>query len=371
MMAGFPLLIVVVVALLGFANGSNDNPKGIATLYGSHTTGYRLAIAWATITTLAGSLAAWVLADRLLTAFSGAGLVPASLTHDPRFLLAAGLGTSGAVLLASRAGLPVSTTHALLGALVGGGVVAGRGAVQLGALGRGFALPLLGSPFLALATAWILYSFLRAARLRLGVERRMCLCMGTAVEPVERTAGGALVLESRGIPLTIQQEALCRERYVGSVIGFDAQTLLDRLHFLSAGLVGFARGMNDAPKIAALLVASRLAGVGAGLGIVALTMAVGGLVGARRVTETLARRITPMNHGQGFTANAVTAGWVLLASVHGLPVSTTHVAVGSLAGIGAATRRANCGTLTVIGVAWVTTLPLAAIITCGAYVILG
>ncbi len=371
MTAALPPLIVGVVALLAFANGSNDNPKGIATLYGSHTTGYRPAIAWATITTLAGSLAAWVLADRLLLAFRGAGLVPAPLTHDGRFLLAAGLGAGGAVLLASRVGLPVSTTHALLGGLLGAGAVAAKGAVHLAALGRGFALPLLASPFLALATAWILYAFLREARLRLGVERRMCLCVGAAVEPVERTAGGALVLKSRGIPLTIHQEALCRERYVGSLIGFDAQVLLDRLHFLSAGLVGFARGMNDAPKIAALLVASRLAGAGVGLGLVALAMAMGGLLGARRVTETLARRITPMNHGQGFTANAVTACWVLLASVHGLPVSTTHVVVGSLAGIGAATKKANWGTLTVIGVVWITTLPLAAVLGAGACVILG
>ncbi len=209
------------------------------------------------------------------------------------------------------------------------------------ALGRGFAFPLLASPLLAVATAWILYHFLRAARLRLGVERRMCLCVGAAVEPVKRTAGGALVMESRGIPLTLQQEAFCRERYIGSLIGFNAQALLDRLHFLSAGLVGIARGMNDAPKIAALLVASRLTGAGAELGVVALAMAVGGLLGARRVAETLGRRITPMNHGQGFTANAATAGWVLLATFHGLPVSTTHVAVGSLAGIGAATRRSR------------------------------
>ncbi len=361
--------LFAVVGLLAFANGSNDNPKGVATLYGSGTTGLRQAIGWATITTLAGSLAGWILADRLLIAFRGGGLVPAPLTHDPRFLLAAGFGASGAVLLASRVGLPVSTTHALLGGLLGAGVVAAKGAVRLDALGREFALPLLASPLLALATAWILYSFLRAARLRLGVERRMCLCVGAAVEPLMRTADGALVIESRGIPLTLQQEAFCRERYVGSLIGFDAQALLDRLHFLSAGLVGIARGMNDAPKIAALLVASRLTGVGTGLGMVALAMAVGGLLGARRVVETLGRRITPLNHGQGFTANAVTAGWVLLASFHGLPVSTTHVAVGSLAGIGAMTGKADWGTLAVIATAWVTTLPLAAVLGALAYAV--
>jgi hypothetical protein len=80
----FEIPLLAAVGLLAFANGSNDNPKGVATLYGSGTTGLRQAIAWATITTLAGSLAAWILADRLLIAFRGAGLVPAPLTPTIR-----------------------------------------------------------------------------------------------------------------------------------------------------------------------------------------------------------------------------------------------------------------------------------------------
>jgi PiT family inorganic phosphate transporter len=100
-------------------------------------------------------------------------------------------------------------------------------------------------------------------------------------------------------------------------------------------------------------------------------MAAGGILAARRVAETMSHRITSMNHGQAFTANFVTATWVLLASHFGLPVSTTHVSVGSIVGIGGATGRAQWRTLAQIGAAWITTLPLAAILACALYTLLG
>ena len=63
---------------------------------------------------------------------------------------------------------------------------------------------------------------------------------------------------------------------------------------------------------------------------VALGMAVGGLLNARKVAETMSNKITKLNHGQGFTANLVTSILVIFASKLGMPVSTTHVSVGSL-----------------------------------------
>ncbi len=66
-----------------------------------------------------------------------------------------------------------------------------------------------------------------------------------------------------------------------------------------------------------------------------------------------------MNHGQGFTGNAVTAALVLGASRLGLPVSTTHVSCGSLFGIGIATGQARWKTIATILLAWVSTLPIA------------
>jgi PiT family inorganic phosphate transporter len=91
-------------------------------------------------------------------------------------------------------------------------------------------------------------------------------------------------------------------------------------------------------------------------------MAVGGLLSASRVAETMAHRVTEMNPGQGFTANAVTALLVIGASRLNLPVSTTHVSCGSLFGIGAVTGQAHWQTIGSIVLAWVITLPLAGVL---------
>ena len=79
----YALFIFLGVLLLAYSNGANDNFKGVATLFGSATTKYRTALAWGTGTTLAGSLAALLLAERLIHVFSGAGLVPDSLVGSP------------------------------------------------------------------------------------------------------------------------------------------------------------------------------------------------------------------------------------------------------------------------------------------------
>jgi PiT family inorganic phosphate transporter len=81
----------------------------------------------------------------------------------------------------------------------------------------------------------------------------------------------------------------------------------------------------------------------------------------------MSRRITPLNPGQGFTANIVTSALVILASRIGLPVSTTHVSVGSLFGIGLITREANRRVVSGILVSWILTLPIAAILSAVIY----
>ena len=138
--------------------------------------------------------------------------------------------------------------------------------------------------------------------------------------------------------------------------------LLDGAHYLSAGAVGFARGVNDTPKLLALLVpAQMMLPTELALLLVAAVMAIGGLLAARRVAETMSHRVTTMTPGQGFLANATTALLVLLASRFGLPVSTTHVSTGSLFGLGAVTGRAQGPTIIRIILAWVVTLPCAAV----------
>jgi PiT family inorganic phosphate transporter len=159
----------------------------------------------------------------------------------------------------------------------------------------------------------------------------------------------------------------CRERYGGNFLGVTSQQVVDAVHFLSAGTVSFARGLNDTPKIVALLLLWKALDNRWGFAAIALAMAIGGLLNARKVAETMSNKITVMNHGQGFTANLTTAILVVLASLSGLPVSTTHVSVGSLFGIGVTTGKANYPMISAIVFSWLVTLPSAAILAATTY----
>lgn len=370
-MSTLAALIVLAVAFLAFSNGANDNFKGVATLFGSRTTRYRTALAWATVTTLAGSLMALGLAGGLVEAFKGKGLVPDTVTADPRFLLAVSLGAASTVLLATRIGMPVSTTHALTGGLVGAGLLAAAGDVRLDALGRQFVAPLLFAPVASMLFAAILYPLFQRGSRVAGVTRSTCVCVGEAVEEVSAQADGTLRLVRTGEVIFVGQVEECQTRYAGRVVGLEAGWLLDGLHFITAGAVGFARGLNDTPKMVALVVAAEVVAPSIGLGLVAAGIAVGGLVSARRVAETMSWKITRMTPGQGFTANLVTALMVTVASRFGLPVSTTHVSVGSLFGIGLMNGTARRDAMTSILTAWVTTLPIAAVLAATAYTAFG
>jgi len=353
-------LLVASVLFVAFANGANDNFKGVATLHGSGTLAYRPALAWATITTLAGSLAAAWLSSGLVSRFTGKDLVDDAVVANPTFLLAVAAGASGTVLLATRLGFPISTTHALTGALVGAGiVVAGPSHVAYGTLGRAFALPLLASPLLATALTAVLYAAFRQTRLALGVTHEDCICVGQRAPLAALLAYGRVVPVGGGPGVSVDRPERCERRYTGAVLGVRAQSALNGLHVLTAGAVGFARGLNDTPKILALLIGAGALGVHDGIGLVAVAMAAGGILAARRVAHTMAHGITGMNHGQGFTASLVTAALVVAASPLGLPVSTTHVSCGALFGIGAVNSEARWRVIGQVLLAWVTTLPAA------------
>ncbi len=155
--------------------------------------------------------------------------------------------------------------------------------------------------------------------------------------------------------------AQCHVRYRGKLLGLSAGSTLDGLHFLSAGVVSFARGLNDTPKIAALLLVGMTLPPGMAILLVGVAIAAGGLIGARRVAETMSHRVTSMNPGQGLTANMVTGLLVVGASQLGVPVSTTHVSCGALFGIGTATGGARWKMILQVLLAWVVTLPLASV----------
>jgi PiT family inorganic phosphate transporter len=356
--------LFLAVCFLAYSNGANDNFKGVASLYGSRTCGYRTALTWGTAATFAGGLFAIFVAEALLKKFSGKGLVPADLTASPHFLLAVGSGAGATVLLATFLGFPISTTHALTGALVGAGLTATHGTgVQFSALGKSFVLPLLLSPALAVATGACVYLLFRFARLRAGVTKQLCVCVGVEERalPLPQPDGLFAAQSVSTITLTAAEEKTCRQRYAGRMLGLDAGKLLDGLHFLSAGAVSFARGMNDTPKIAALLLVASAFDVRGALVAVCMAMAIGAFLSAKKVAHTMSQKITDMNPGQGLAANLSTALLVTTASFHGLPVSTTHVSVGSLLGMGIVTRQVKWGPVTKVLLSWVITLPCGAL----------
>ncbi len=118
------IFLFIAVLFLTYSNGGNDNFKGVATLWGSGTLNYKPALMLATIATFAGSVCSCFFAETLINNFSGKGLLPDSVIHSADFVLAVTLAAGTTVLLATRFGFPISTTHGLVGALVGGGLVA-------------------------------------------------------------------------------------------------------------------------------------------------------------------------------------------------------------------------------------------------------
>jgi PiT family inorganic phosphate transporter len=171
------------------------------------------------------------------------------------------------------------------------------------------------------------------------------------------------------LSVTADDRAVCQQRYTGRFLGFDVARAVDLLHFASAGAVSFARGLNDTPKIAALLLIIGALDTRWSLVTVAVAIAIGGLLNAKKVADTMAHKITGMNPGQGLAANLATAILVNTASIHGLPVSTTHVSVGALLGIGITTGKRSGPVLGVV-LSWIVTLPCAAALAALIYLVL-
>ena len=365
------LIILFIAALfLAYSNGANDNFKGVATLFGSGTTDYNRAIRWATFTTLLGSMAAIFLASSLVKNFSGKGLVPDELIQTPEFAISIALGAALTVFLATKIGMPISTTHGLVGALFGSGVMAVGSTFNFSRLGGTFLMPLMVSPLVAAVLSLIVYLIFNKLRIASGVTKENCVCVGEQLVPIgEFVNSDGIVLQKANIKGTIKvaDESECVDVYQGHFLGINSQKLLDNAHYLSAGVVSFARGLNDTPKIVGLLLVINALDIQLGMIAIAVAMAIGGLLNARKVGETVSKKITPMNHGQGFTANLITGILVTTASIHGLPVSTTHVSVGSIFGIGTATKKADKSMVSKILLSWILTLPVAAVISAAVY----
>lgn len=350
------IFLFVAACFLAYSNGANDNFKGVATLFGSGTTNYKKAITWATVTTFAGSVTAIFLAKELVKNFSGKGLVPNELILSPNFAIAIALGAAITVYLATRIGMPISTTHSLVGALFGAGVMAVGSDFNFLKLGKTFLMPLIVSPLMAAVLSLIAYLIFRYFRKLMGVTKNDTISIR---KPEIPTSNQMHIVSDTAMSVAIDKEHV--ETYNGQLLGITTQKILDTLHYISAGVVSFARGLNDTPKIVGLLLIINTLDIKWGMIAVAIVMAAGGLLNAKKVGVTMSKKITPMNSGQGFTANMITGLLVTTASIHGLPVSTTHVSVGSIFGIGTVTKKSDIKMVSKIILSWVLTLPIAAL----------
>ena len=371
----FPFLAFLLVLALSYANGTNDVSKAVATLVGSGVTNYRAAILWGTIWTIVGAGASAFVASAMVKTFSH-GLVQTGTVIQPAVTLAVLIGAMAWVFLASHTGLPVSTTHALTGAIVGTGLVAFSGdGLIWPAIGKKIALPLLLSPFLALTVSLLIHPAVRALSRK---WEGACLCVmpaSRALVTIDACGGTRTLFQttSFGSPVMAVPSQCDRAGLQGLVVG------LDTIHWISSGLASFARGTNDAPKIVAMLLlgsataawpsaSSQLAAFGG----VAIAMGLGSYFGGLRVTEVLAENVTKMNHAEGLSANLTTSSLVLISGSLGLPVSTTHVSSSAIIGIGLLKGWNSVRWTTVrdMVLAWVVTLPASALLACIAYLIL-
>jgi len=361
------LLTLILLLALASANGTNDVSKAIATLVGSGVTNYQTAILWGTLWTVVGAAGSAFVATAMVKTFSS-GLIEPSTVIPPALALAALIGAMSWVFFASRTRLPVSTTHALTGAIVGAGLIAfgGHGFIWSTLIGK-IALPLLLSPLLALSFSVLLHPAIRAVAAR---WEGTCLC-------VMPTARALVTVNAQGMTRTLIQTSAFGQPVMAVPAQCDRAGLsgftigLDSIHWLSSGLASLARGTNDAPKIVAILLlggmttawtsstAQAIAFTG-----VALAMGLGSYLGGLRVTEVLAEKVTRMDHMEGLSANLTTSSLVLVSATMGLPVSTTHVSSSAIIGIGLlkGIQAVRWTTVRDMVLAWVITLPASGLL---------
>ncbi|MFM8552064.1 MAG: anion permease [Nitrospiraceae bacterium] len=318
------LLVVVVLALLfDFSNGWHDSANAIATVVSTRVLSPGVAVLMAGILNVAGAFMSTAVAKMV-----GSGIVePTAVTQ---VMVASALG--GAIvwnLFTLLLGLPTSSSHALIGGLVGAGVVhGGWSVVKLTGL-RSVMEAMVLSPFFGFLTGLV-----------------------------------AMVVISRLFFRTPRNFAT---------------RLFSRLQLVSAAFMAFSHGANDAQKAMGIIT---LALLSAGqiptadvpswvIVVCALAMGLGTAVGGWKIVRTLGMRILTLEPVHGFAAET-SAATVLLVTAHlGLPVSTTHTITSSVMGVGVVKRLSavRWGVTTRILYAWVFTLPGAALMAAAIYVV--
>ena len=313
------LMVLVTVALaFDFLNGLHDAANSIATIVSTRVLPARYAVLWAAVF----NFIAFFFFGLHVAQTVGKGIVDTAIVNDAVIFGALG----GAItwnILTWLVGIPSSSSHALIGGLVGAGAARGGWqAILWDGLGK-TALGIVASPILGLVLAMLL-----------------------------------VVVVSW---LLVRSTPLWADR------------LFRRLQFVSASLYSLGHGGNDAQKtmgiIAVLLLAHGKLSGGFHVPLwVVLScqsaMALGTLFGGWRIVHTMGSRITRLSPQQGFCAETGGAITLFLATYIGVPVSTTHTITGAIVGVGAA-RRASAVRWNVAGQivwAWVVTMPAAALV---------
>ncbi|MFE3982620.1 anion permease [Priestia sp. YIM B13546] len=314
-----------VVAWLAAENGGNDVSKGVSSLVASGYASALTAIIYGVIMTAIGGVCSFFLASKLVGLFT-AGLMNPDYQLTGIMALAMALGATLWVALATKFSLPVSTTHAIIGAVILVACISqGVSSVLWGNLGSKFVLPLLLSPVLGLCIAWLLNLFIDKIKINPQV--------------------------GKGIA------------------------------WISSGLICFVRSVNDTPKIVAIaLLVSVLNGSSEQSNtlpfsffiLVTVAMSLGSLIKGLPVTELLAKKVTKLDENSSLSAVFTTTSLVMASSQFGLPASTTHVSTSSIIGAGLKNGRKamNFGVIKEIILSWVVTLPGAGIIAMVFYYIL-
>jgi PiT family inorganic phosphate transporter len=318
-----PALIVLVfligVALLfDFLNGLHDSANSIATIVATRVLPPLYAVAWAAFFNFIAFLFFGLhVADTI-----GRGIISPDVISD-QVIFGALMGAIIWNVITWLAGIPSSSSHALVGGLLGAGVVkAGLGAVQLAGVGK-----TVGAIFLSPALGFVL----------------------------------ALLLVMIVSWLFVKANPSMADR------------VFRRLQFVSASAYSLGHGGNDAQKtmgIIAVLLYSRgmLGGEFHVPFWVVITcqaaIALGTLFGGWRIVHTMGSRITRLSPQQGFCAETGGAITLFLATGLGIPVSTTHTITGAIVGVGAARRTSavRWNVARSIVTAWFITMPAAAAI---------
>jgi inorganic phosphate transporter, PiT family len=311
------LVAVVVVALFfDFTNGFHDTANSIATSVSTGALSPRAAVVSAAILNVAG---AFVSLEVAATVAKGI-VVPEVITLD--VVLAGLVGAITWNLITWYLGLPSSSSHALIGGILGSGIAAaGTDVVQWDGLREKVLVPSLIAPFA-------------------GVVVAMTLMIG--------------------IVWVIRHHAPSRINRV-----------FRRLQLVSGGFVAFTHGTNDAQKtmgiIALALIASGHLSADADppmwvIVSAALAMGAGTYAGGWRIIKTLGTRIAKLDPPQGFAAQTACASILWTTAHYGFPVSTTHTISGSVMGAGASRglSAVRWGVAGSIAIAWVMTIPCAA-----------